>query len=67
MHSHCRQWRGDEEVIPEKIFIPFLRPGSTVRVLARPSPNKLQLHHAEIQVKSEVGKGTEFVITLNNQ
>ena len=54
----------DEQTI-EKIFIPFFttrKNGSGIGLAL--TKQILQLHHADIQLKSEVGIGTEFIIVL---
>jgi signal transduction histidine kinase len=59
---------GIEESILEKIFIPFFttrKHGSGIGLAL--TKQILQLHNADIQVKSEVGNGTEFVITMINE
>src|SRR3989337_891020 len=59
---------GIEESILEKIFIPFFttrKHGSGIGLAL--TKQILQLHNADIQVKSEVGNGTEFVITMSNE
>lgn len=54
----------DEHTI-EKIFIPFFttrKNGSGIGLAL--TKQILQLHHADIQLKSEMGIGTEFIIVL---
>jgi two-component system nitrogen regulation sensor histidine kinase NtrY len=54
----------DEQTI-EKIFIPFFttrKYGSGIGLAL--TKQILQLHHADIQLKSELGIGTEFIIVL---
>jgi nitrogen fixation/metabolism regulation signal transduction histidine kinase len=56
---------GMEEMTAEKIFIPFFttrKNGSGIGLAL--SKQILQLHNADIQLHTEVGKGTEFVIIL---
>jgi len=56
---------GMDESTIEKIFIPFFttkKHGSGIGLAL--IKQILQLHQADIQVKSELGKGTEFMITL---
>jgi len=56
---------GMDESTIEKIFIPFFttkKHGSGIGLAL--TKQILQLHQADIQVKSEPGKGTEFTITL---
>ena len=56
---------GIDESSMEKIFIPFFttrKNGSGIGLAL--TKQILQLHQAEIQLKSELGKGTEFIITL---
>jgi two-component system nitrogen regulation sensor histidine kinase NtrY len=56
---------GMDEVTAEKIFIPFFttrKSGSGIGLAL--SKQILQLHNADIQLYTERGKGTEFVIVL---
>ncbi len=56
---------GMDESTMEKIFIPFFttkKYGSGIGLAL--SKQILQLHHADIHLSSEPGKGTEFVIVL---
>jgi signal transduction histidine kinase len=56
---------GIDEATAEKIFIPFFttrKAGSGIGLAL--TKQILQLHHADIRVTSEKGKGTEFVIVL---
>jgi nitrogen fixation/metabolism regulation signal transduction histidine kinase len=56
---------GISEHIREKIFIPFFttrKNGSGIGLAM--TKQILQLHHADIQLKSTPGKGTEFIIIL---
>ncbi|MEX1238155.1 MAG: ATP-binding protein [Cyclobacteriaceae bacterium] len=56
---------GIDEATAEKIFIPFFttrKNGSGIGLAL--TKQILQLHHADIHVTSEKGKGTEFVIVL---
>ena len=56
---------GMDESTIEKIFIPFFttkKNGSGIGLAL--TKQILQLHQADIQVKSELGKGTEFTIIL---
>jgi signal transduction histidine kinase len=59
---------GMDESTIEKIFIPFFttrKHGSGIGLAL--TKQILQLHHADIRVKSEVAKGTEFIITMSNE
>jgi len=56
---------GMDESTIEKIFIPFYttkKNGSGIGLAL--TRQILQLHHADIQLSSEAGKGTEFIIVL---
>jgi nitrogen fixation/metabolism regulation signal transduction histidine kinase len=56
---------GISEPVREKIFIPFFttrKNGSGIGLAM--TKQILQLHHADIQLKSTPGKGTEFIIRL---
>jgi signal transduction histidine kinase len=56
---------GMDEATAEKIFIPFFttrKNGSGIGLAL--SKQILQLHNADIQLHTEKGKGTEFVIVL---
>lgn len=56
---------GIDEQIIEKIFIPFFttrKNGSGIGLAL--TKQILQLHHADIQLKSQLGIGTEFIIVL---
>ena len=56
---------GMDEATMEKIFIPFFTTrnnGSGIGLAL--TKQILHLHQADIQLKSEVGKGTEFIIVI---
>ncbi|HMG93926.1 MAG TPA: ATP-binding protein [Chryseolinea sp.] len=56
---------GMDEATMEKIFIPFFttrKNGSGIGLAL--TKQILHLHQADIQLKSEVGKGTEFIIVI---